>query len=69
MLASITKPMTATLATVLVEEGVIGWGTTVGEVFPDFAETTRPEYAEVRLDELENIQRPFLKFIVTHFSW
>ena len=51
-LGSITKPMTATLAAVLVEEGVIGWETTVGEVFPDFAETTRPEYAEVRLDEL-----------------
>ena len=51
-LGSITKPMTATLAAVLVQEGVIGWETTVGEVFPDLAETTRPEYAEVRLDEL-----------------
>ena len=51
-LGSITKPMTATLAAVLVEGGVIGWETTVGEVFLDFAETTRPEYAEVRLDEL-----------------
>jgi CubicO group peptidase (beta-lactamase class C family) len=51
-LGSITKPMTATLAAVLVEQGTIGWETTVGEVFADFAETTRPEYAEVRLDEL-----------------
>ena len=52
MTGRLTPRPTATLAAVLVEEGVIGWETTVGEVFPDFAETTRPEYAEVRLDEL-----------------
>jgi CubicO group peptidase (beta-lactamase class C family) len=51
-LGSITKPMTATLAAILVEEGTIGWNTTVGEVFPDFAETTRPEYVSVQLEEL-----------------
>lgn len=32
---SLTKSMTATLAAVLVEEGVINWTTTVGEVFPE----------------------------------
>jgi CubicO group peptidase (beta-lactamase class C family) len=51
-LGSITKSMTATLAALLVEEGVIDWNTTVGEVFPDLAEITRPEYADVRLEEL-----------------
>jgi CubicO group peptidase (beta-lactamase class C family) len=51
-LGSITKSMTATLAAILVEQGTIGWDTTVGEVFPDLAETTRPEYSEVRLEEL-----------------
>lgn len=49
---SIGKSMTATLAAVLVEEGVINWDTTIGEVFPDLAESTRPEYADVRLEEL-----------------
>ena len=44
--------MTATLAAVLVEQGVIDWDTTIGEVFPDLAESTRPEYADVRLEEL-----------------
>jgi CubicO group peptidase (beta-lactamase class C family) len=51
-LGSIGKSMTATLAAVLVEEGVIDWHTTIGEVFPDLAESTRPEYTDVRLEEL-----------------
>lgn len=50
-LGSNTKSMTATLAAVLVEEGLINWNTTIGDVFPDF-ENTRPEYADVRLEEL-----------------
>ena len=51
-LGSIGKSMTATLAAVLVEKGVIDWDTTIGEVFPDLTESTRPEYVDVRLVEL-----------------
>ena len=51
-LGSIGKSMTATLAGVLVEEGVIEWDTTIGKVFPDLAERARPEYADVRLVDL-----------------
>ncbi|MBT5928293.1 MAG: beta-lactamase family protein, partial [Verrucomicrobia bacterium] len=51
-LGSNTKSMTATLAGLLVEEGAIRWETTIGEVFPNFPERTRPEYKNVRLEEL-----------------
>jgi CubicO group peptidase (beta-lactamase class C family) len=51
-LGSVTKSMTATLAGVLVEQGVIDWSTTVGDVFPDLAVSTRSDYADVRLEEL-----------------
>ena len=51
-LGSITKAMTATLAAVLVEQGTIEWSTTVGEVFPGLVGRIRPEYVDVRLDEL-----------------
>ena len=51
-LGSIAKSMTATVAAVLVEQGLIEWSTTVGEVLSDLAESTRPEFADVRLEEL-----------------
>ena len=49
---SITKSMTATLAGVLVEQGVIAWEITLAEAFPDLTGTMRAAYADVRLDEL-----------------
>lgn len=49
---SLTKAMTATLAGVLVEEGLISWDTTILDVFPEWAPEIRPEYGDVRLDEL-----------------
>jgi CubicO group peptidase (beta-lactamase class C family) len=51
-IGSITKSMTALLAGTLVDEGVIQWETTIGEVFPDLSESVRPEYKDVRLEEL-----------------
>jgi CubicO group peptidase (beta-lactamase class C family) len=51
-IGSLTKSMTSTLAAVLVEQGRIGWQTTVSEVFPGLAAGFRPEYATVRLEEL-----------------
>lgn len=43
--------LTATLAAVLVERGVIDWGTTVGEVFSNL-DSIHPAYQDVRLEEL-----------------
>lgn len=51
-IGSLTKAMTATLAGVLVERGTIGWSLTVGQAFPGLVDSIRPEYVNVRLDEL-----------------
>ena len=51
-MGSLTKPMTATLAARLVESQTVAWDVTVGQVFPDFVGVIRPEYEDVRLDEL-----------------
>ena len=49
---STTKAMTATLAAVLVERGVIRWDSTIGELFPEMRGTIRPEYLTVTLEQL-----------------
>jgi D-alanyl-D-alanine carboxypeptidase len=49
-LGSLTKSMTATVAARLVEEGVVTWEVTVGDVFG--RSIPREDYVEVRLDEL-----------------
>ena len=49
---SCTKSMTATLCAMLVEEGKLSWETTLGRTFPELAESMRPEYREVTLEQL-----------------
>jgi CubicO group peptidase (beta-lactamase class C family) len=49
---SITKSMTASLAAVLVEEGVIAWETTLGEVFPGKVPAMASGWADVTLKQL-----------------
>lgn len=49
---SLTKSMTATLAAILVEKGVIRWDTTLAEVFPDLAGAMKPAWRTVQLDWL-----------------
>jgi CubicO group peptidase (beta-lactamase class C family) len=51
-IGSLTKAMTATLAAVLVERGTIDWSLTVGQALPALVDSIRPEYVDVRLDEL-----------------
>jgi CubicO group peptidase (beta-lactamase class C family) len=51
-LGSDVKPMTATLAGLLVDEGVLRWDLTVDEMFPALRETTRPEYRKVTVVQL-----------------
>jgi len=49
---SITKSMTATLAGVLVDEGIIRWDTTIAEIFPEDADTILEKYQSIELQQL-----------------
>ena len=51
-IGSCTKSMTATLCAMLVEEGKLSWETTLGAAFPELAESMRPEYRAVTLEQL-----------------
>ena len=51
-IGSLTKAITATLAAVLVERGLLSWDTTVGAILPDIVESMQPQYVDVRLREL-----------------
>ncbi|MEI9892709.1 MAG: serine hydrolase domain-containing protein [Chthoniobacter sp.] len=51
-LGSCTKSMTATLAGMFVDEGKLGWHTTLAEVFPDLVGMMRPEWNGVTLEQL-----------------
>jgi CubicO group peptidase (beta-lactamase class C family) len=50
--ASCVKSMTATVAAMLVEKGKLQWNTTIGDVFPELANTMRSEYRAVTLEML-----------------
>jgi CubicO group peptidase (beta-lactamase class C family) len=51
-MGSLTKAMTATLAGVLVQDGVLDWNTKLLDVLPEFAASARAEYANVTLRDL-----------------
>ena len=51
-IGSNTKAMTATLAGIFVERGLIEWSTTIEDIFPEFRGQIRSEFIDVRLDEL-----------------
>ncbi len=52
-IGSVTKSMTSILAAMLVENhSAVRWDITIAEVFPDLIGSMRPEYEDVRLDEL-----------------
>jgi CubicO group peptidase (beta-lactamase class C family) len=51
-LGSCTKSMTATLAAILVQEGVVTWDTTVGAAFPDLEPGMHASWKGVTLDLL-----------------
>ena len=51
-LSSETKAMTATLCAMLVEEGMLHWGTTVGDAFPNLTAGMPPEYRRITLRQL-----------------
>jgi CubicO group peptidase (beta-lactamase class C family) len=51
-IGSNTKGMTATLAGIFVDRGLLEWDTTIEQVFPELQGEIRPEFLDVRLDEL-----------------
>src|SRR5262249_20455813 len=51
-LGSCTKSMTATMIATLVEEGKLGWTTSVGEGFPELAEQMKPAWKSVTIEQL-----------------
>ncbi len=51
-IGSNTKFMTATLAAVMVEEGLISWDTTIADIFPDLVPVILPDYHTVTLEQL-----------------
>lgn len=51
-IGSDTKAMTATIAGILVERGLINWDSTVGDVLPQIASTANAELAAVTLTQL-----------------
>src|SRR5690348_5098127 len=51
-LGSDTKAMTAMLCGILVDEGKLRWGQTLGETFPELKKTMNPQYQAVTLEQL-----------------
>jgi len=48
-IGSCTKSMTSTLVALLVEEGVLGWDTTIAEIFPESLDTIHADYHNLTL--------------------
>ena len=51
-IGSDTKAMTALIAAMLVDDGRIGWTSSVGQVFPELAATMVPDLRDVTLEQL-----------------
>ena len=51
-IGSTTKAMTATLAGILVERGILKWESTISELFPELQDQMRPEYRNVTIEQL-----------------
>jgi CubicO group peptidase (beta-lactamase class C family) len=51
-IGSCTKPFTATIAGMLVEEKKLSWDTRILDVFPEWTKTIRPEYRDVTVADL-----------------
>ena len=52
LLSSCTKPMTATLVAMLVEEGKLNWTTTLGELFADTVKPMHPAWEKVTVRQV-----------------
>ncbi len=62
-LGSCTKAFTATLLAVLVDEGKVGWNSTLPEIFPEYVGTMRPEYRSITLRDLLSNSAGFSEYV------
>ncbi|CEM15840.1 unnamed protein product [Vitrella brassicaformis CCMP3155] len=70
LLNSVSKAITATLAAVLVDRGLLSWEATIGEILPDLVPSMRDEYVDVPLRELLYHTGGLpTKLFTEHFSW
>jgi CubicO group peptidase (beta-lactamase class C family)/pimeloyl-ACP methyl ester carboxylesterase len=51
-IGSTTKAMTATLAGILIERGLLRWDSTIAQLFPELLTTMKPEYQNVTIEQL-----------------
>jgi len=51
-LGSDTKAFTAVLLGILVDDGLLGWNSTLPQIFPEYAQTMRAEYLPVTLRDI-----------------
>jgi CubicO group peptidase (beta-lactamase class C family) len=51
-IGSCTKPMTATLTAILIEEGKLRWDTTIADVFPELKGKMDKQYESVTVEQL-----------------
>ena len=51
-LGSDTKAITATLLAVLADKGLVGWDLTVGQAFPDWAQSMKAMFKNMQFEEL-----------------
>lgn len=51
-IGSVSKPISATVIAVLVEDNVLGWETTIAEAYPDLAGRIHPAYLGITLEQL-----------------
>jgi CubicO group peptidase (beta-lactamase class C family) len=51
-IGSDTKAMTAVLCAILVDEGKLKWGQTIGETFPELKKSMHSQYQAVTLEQL-----------------
>lgn len=67
--ASCSKPVTATVAAILVEQGVLRWDLSIDEAFPELRGTIHPDYAQVTLEMLLRHQSGLDRWMSTNERW
>ena len=67
--ASCSKSVTATVAAMLVERGVVRWDVTVKEVFPELRQSIQAAYADVTLEMLLRHRSGLDRWMSTNERW
>jgi len=68
-MASIAKPVAATVIESLAEKGVVRWDLTIGETFPELRDSIRTEYLDVTLGMLARHRSGLEQWMSTNERW